>query len=638
MKTWAVVVFALSGCHKASDSPNAPARVVDTKEADALWALAPDGAIVGMVAAPHAITMTEHAWLDIQTFIAAAPEFASVKAEMDAQLVKLTGAPSLKLSDLGVSADHGAAMFVMGHDESISIISLADRDKFLAIAHGTKGATTDTIDKVICKTIDARYVCASNEALFARLGKGNLAATLRLANARGDIEIAAADVPIAGGHGKIAAVMQLDRGAVVVRGAVSGLPAMISSKLGPGSKPAVEVDHVSGFGVVDFGPLAKELPPQPLIAGVTLAELGRAIGGPLTLAVPVGDIAFDVRMPLADPAPVQTLIDHCAEVPALAAVGAKIIDGACHVPIPNTQLQLDAWIDGKQLRIGKKGAKPSGQTAPMGKAGAEIATGEWAMALWGRGTMFDLSQIPGMPSGTDLPPQALFGIRAMAMLNELGFAVRIDGDTVRFIATLRTGWANPDDVVAKLSAISPQDFLQSKTGPAAKAIADGAPSSPFAADYKAGYGGLMVPAALIGMLSAVAIPAFLDYMKKSKRSESELELNKLGKNAKVAFIATSAFPIGDAPLTPAASCCTFPNHKCPAVASDWATPVWQALDFEIDEPHLYQYRYHSDGKTFDAYAIGDLDCDGVAATFTLHGDVTAGNPHVELTLPPPGVY
>ena len=42
---------------------------------------------------------------------------------------------------------------------------------------------------------------------------------------------------------------------------------------------------------------------------------------------------------------------------------------------------------------------------------------------------------------------------------------------------------------------------------------------------------LMIVVAIIGILAAVAIPAFLDYMKKSKRSEAELNLNSSEKGA-----------------------------------------------------------------------------------------------------------
>ena len=44
---------------------------------------------------------------------------------------------------------------------------------------------------------------------------------------------------------------------------------------------------------------------------------------------------------------------------------------------------------------------------------------------------------------------------------------------------------------------------------------------------------LMIVVAIIGILAAVAIPAFMDYMKKSKKTEASLQLNKIAKNSKV---------------------------------------------------------------------------------------------------------
>jgi hypothetical protein len=118
---------------------------------------------------------------------------------------------------------------------------------------------------------------------------------------------------------------------------------------------------------------------------------------------------------------------------------------------------------------------------------------------------------------------------------------------------------------------------------------------------------------------------------KGKMTEAQLQLNKIGKSAKVAFVSDAAFPKGKAAMLPAKPCCP---DKCPPAA--WASdPVWKALDFQIDEPNLFQYTYESDGQTFTATAVGDLDCDGVAITYTLAGKVTNGNPEVNLTEPPP---
>lgn len=126
-----------------------------------------------------------------------------------------------------------------------------------------------------------------------------------------------------------------------------------------------------------------------------------------------------------------------------------------------------------------------------------------------------------------------------------------------------------------------------------------------------------------------------DYQEKGKATEAKLRLNRLGKNAKVAFITNAEFPKGQAGPSPAQACCSFPDHKCP-VTTDWAqNPVWAALDFSVDEPALFQYSYESDGKTATATAIGDLDCDGTSITYKLELSAVEGNPKMELIEPAP---
>jgi type II secretory pathway pseudopilin PulG len=121
-----------------------------------------------------------------------------------------------------------------------------------------------------------------------------------------------------------------------------------------------------------------------------------------------------------------------------------------------------------------------------------------------------------------------------------------------------------------------------------------------------------------GILAAVAIPAFMDYMKRSKQIESELMLRRLERAAQRYAIENNALPRGSAPLTPATPCCAGPNRHCADLQS-WSTPEWQALDIAIEEPHLFQYSYESDGKTFTARAVGDLDCDGDSISYEIQG-------------------
>ena len=153
---------------------------------------------------------------------------------------------------------------------------------------------------------------------------------------------------------------------------------------------------------------------------------------------------------------------------------------------------------------------------------------------------------------------------------------------------------------------------------------------------------LMIVVAIIGILAAVAIPAFMDYMKRSKKTEASLQLNKIGKNSKRAYMENSQYVSGTTPFTPTPvnagrGCCggagLSPNHCAANPSSFTANATWKALDFEINEPQLYRYSYHSDGKTFTALAVGDLDCDGTEVTYTLTGDESGATRIEEPTSP-----
>jgi len=154
---------------------------------------------------------------------------------------------------------------------------------------------------------------------------------------------------------------------------------------------------------------------------------------------------------------------------------------------------------------------------------------------------------------------------------------------------------------------------------------------------------LMIVVAIIGILAAVAIPAFMDYMKRSKKTEASLQLNKIGKNAKRAYLENSQYVIGKAAQVPGkpagGGCCggtgASPNH-CAAVPASWTgDSTWKALDFEIDEDTLFYYNYTATvGTAFTATATGDLDCDNTEIIYTLTGTAVNGSPAVQLTEPP----
>jgi prepilin-type N-terminal cleavage/methylation domain-containing protein len=147
---------------------------------------------------------------------------------------------------------------------------------------------------------------------------------------------------------------------------------------------------------------------------------------------------------------------------------------------------------------------------------------------------------------------------------------------------------------------------------------------------------LMIVVAIIGILAAVAIPAFMDYMKKSKKTEASLQLNKIAKNNKSYFIANASYVTTDGAIQPGAAgdACNQASKKF--AVRDWSGDAgWKDLDFQIDEPNLFSYSYIGGSTLATAYAIGDLDCDTKLITYTLDMSAPSGNPKMSITEPPP---
>jgi hypothetical protein len=136
------------------------------------------------------------------------------------------------------------------------------------------------------------------------------------------------------------------------------------------------------------------------------------------------------------------------------------------------------------------------------------------------------------------------------------------------------------------------------------------------------------PAAASGTPEADSLGAMTEYMRKSKTAEAQVNLRSIARSVIYASeelaIGADGTPqsvkLAHAPLTPAAGeCCKHPKGKCPAGTGDWKQPGWQALSFELADPHYYSYELVVDPTGFIVRAVGDLDCDGDLATFELRG-------------------
>jgi type IV pilus assembly protein PilA len=146
---------------------------------------------------------------------------------------------------------------------------------------------------------------------------------------------------------------------------------------------------------------------------------------------------------------------------------------------------------------------------------------------------------------------------------------------------------------------------------------------------------LMIVVAIIGILAAVAIPAFMKYIRRSKTVEATMNVRKLFDSSVAYFEAEHATQAGaiiakQFPTTKAATpgvnaCCGQAGDKCPPVAGQFDDPTWAALNFSVDDPFYFWYDYTSGGtdttSQFTAGAYGNLDCDSTYSTYQRIGSV-----------------
>lgn len=155
---------------------------------------------------------------------------------------------------------------------------------------------------------------------------------------------------------------------------------------------------------------------------------------------------------------------------------------------------------------------------------------------------------------------------------------------------------------------------------------------------------LMIVVTILGVLSAVAIPALMLSVRRSKTSEATVNIRRIFDGAVTAYqqdMTTRAgtsvppnFPSTVAASPAADSCCAANQGRCPAEPAAFDQLSWHRLGFSLDDPHYYWYSFDSEGAgmtaTFTARANGNLDCDAVFSTFErigfvdLFGGVTGG--------------
>ena len=136
---------------------------------------------------------------------------------------------------------------------------------------------------------------------------------------------------------------------------------------------------------------------------------------------------------------------------------------------------------------------------------------------------------------------------------------------------------------------------------------------------------LMIVVVILGILAAVAIPAFTRYVKRSKTAEATGNITKVYQGQLTYYQAAlergTATYVNATVLPTAAPTAA----KYTANVSQWGSDAnWTAIGFSLDSAHYYQYISPGGTSAFTARAVGNLDGDTTYSTFQRTGVITSG--------------
>lgn len=135
------------------------------------------------------------------------------------------------------------------------------------------------------------------------------------------------------------------------------------------------------------------------------------------------------------------------------------------------------------------------------------------------------------------------------------------------------------------------------------------------------------------VMAALVVPSIMRSIKERRAAEASENVRLLFQKATDYYTAQVDEAGGDnsEATFPESTDGPHPNDigKKPVTTADWhMIPAFKALEFEILEPHFYQYAFESEGEgdnaQFKISAYGDLDGDGKKSRYQIEGYIENG--------------
>jgi hypothetical protein len=278
-------------------------------------------------------------------------------------------------------------------------------------------------------------------------------------------------------------------------------------------------------------------PPRKLPGGSTLAELLGSLDGDIVAYTLSGLPRYGtVQIGLEKDAPWVQLVAACGEItrhlPAgitarkkgpkcsfsasPAALGAGFLTASLG-PLLAADLGVIPGALVVELGDATPTARPDRELPAFPR---QILDRGHFLAAWGYGSPFEAAKAVDPTAVSTLPsdPEAGALLFWLFHLNELGFSFRVEDDGVHVALRTRTLWSNPDELVSEIEkALDDLAAGQPQALARASALRARYPDSPLARDEEAGYHGLFVPAAAVGLVAGFMVPSFEKYIEKARR-------------------------------------------------------------------------------------------------------------------------